>query len=202
MTLDENDKPMRTSVLLLHVLDRDHDNPIIIQDFLDSLGSRVYGLGMLLFALPNCIPMIPGVSGISGAIIMVMALQMAMGRRTPWLPETVRNRIMPRNKLLEIFKKALPKLYFLERIIKPRFHFFDNYITKTTVAIVIAFLGFLLMLPIPIIGNIPPAWSIALLSMSLIEKDGLILIFGMILSVLASYFMYFAMKKLFMALIM
>jgi hypothetical protein len=38
----------------------------------------------------------------------------------------------------------------------------------------------------------PPAWAIALLAMSLIERDGMVMILGMIVSVAATYFMYVA----------
>jgi len=49
-------------------------------------------------------------------------------------------------------------------------------------------------LPIPIVGNMPPGWAIALLSISLIERDGLVLLLGMAASIAATYFIYVASK--------
>ena len=181
---------LRTSALIINVLDRDHHQTITIQSFLDSLGDRVYGLGILLWVLPNCIPMIPGVAGVTGVMIMVMALQMALGQTTPWLPRAVRNRPLPRMKLLEISQKAIPRLRRLETFIRPRYHFLDNRAMRIFTALVIAVMAFILLLPIPIVGNMPPAWAIALLSMSLIERDGLILLLGMAASASATYFIY------------
>jgi hypothetical protein len=181
---------LRTSALIINVLDRDHHQAITIQSFLDSLGDRVYGLGILLWVLPNCIPMIPGVAGVTGVMIMVMALQMALGQTTPWLPRAVRNRPLPRMKLLEISQKAIPRLRRLETFIRPRYHFLDNRAMRIFTALVIAVMAFILLLPIPIVGNMPPAWAIALLSMSLIERDGLILLLGMAASAGATYFIY------------
>jgi hypothetical protein len=38
----------------------------------------------------------------------------------------------------------------------------------------------------------PPGWAIALLSISLIERDGLVLLLGMAASIAATYFIYIA----------
>lgn len=193
MTLvSDSNASLRTSQLIVNLLDRDHHQTITIQSFLDSLGDRVYGLGMLLWVLPNCIPMIPGVAGVTGVMIMIMALQMALGQVTPWLPRAVRNRPLPRMKLLEISQKAIPRLRRLETFIRPRYHFLDNRAMRIFTALVIVVMAFILLLPIPIVGNMPPAWAIALLSMSLIERDGLILLLGMAASVAATYFIYIA----------
>ncbi|MFM7622306.1 MAG: exopolysaccharide biosynthesis protein, partial [Alphaproteobacteria bacterium] len=124
--------------------------------------------------------------------IMIMALQMALGQVTPWLPRAVRNRPLPRMKLLEISQKAIPRLRRLETFIRPRYHFLDNRAMRIFTALVIVVMAFILLLPIPIVGNMPPAWAIALLSMSLIERDGLILLLGMAASVAATYFIYIA----------
>jgi hypothetical protein len=59
-------------------------------------------------------------------------------------------------------------------------------------ALVIFVMAFILLLPIPIVGNMPPGWAIALLSISLIERDGLVLLLGMAASIAATYFIYIA----------
>jgi hypothetical protein len=59
-------------------------------------------------------------------------------------------------------------------------------------ALVIVVMAFILLLPIPIVGNMPPGWAIALLSISLIERDGLVLLLGMAASIAATYFIYIA----------
>lgn len=184
--------PLRTSELIVNVLDRDHHQTVTIQSFLDSLGDRVYGLGILLWVLPNCIPMVPGVAGVTGVMIMIMALQMALGQTTPWLPRAVRNRPLPRMKLLEISQKAIPRLRKLEKFIRPRYHCLNNHAMRIFTALVIFVMAFILLLPIPIIGNMPPAWGIALLAMSLIERDGLVMVLGMIVSAMAVLFIYLA----------
>jgi hypothetical protein len=184
--------PPRTSELIVNVLDRDHHQTVTIQSFLDSLGDRVYGLGILLWVLPNCIPMVPGVAGVTGVMIMIMALQMALGQTTPWLPRAVRNRPLPRMKLLEISQKAIPRLRKLEKFIRPRYHCLNNHAMRIFTALVIFVMAFILLLPIPIVGNMPPGWAIALLSISLIERDGLVLLLGMAASIAATYFIYIA----------
>jgi hypothetical protein len=95
-------------------------------------------------------------------------------------------------KLLEISQRAAPRLRKLEKFIRPRYHFLNNRAMRIFTALVIVVMAFILLLPIPIIGNMPPAWGIALLAMSLIERDGMVMILGMIVSVAATYFMYVA----------
>jgi hypothetical protein len=136
--------------------------------------------------------MIPGISGITGIVILIMALQMAFGRATPWLPKVIQNRPLPRIKLLEMSQRAVPKLRKLEKFLRPRYHFLNNHAMRVFVALVIVVMAFILLLPIPIIGNMPPAWGIALLAMSLIEKDGLVMVLGMIVSAMAVLFIYLA----------
>ena len=74
---------------------------------------------------------------------------------------------------------------------RPRYHFLDNQAMRIFTALVIFVMAFILILPIPM-GNMPPGWAIALLSISLIERDGLVLLLGMAASIAATYFIYIA----------
>jgi hypothetical protein len=68
---------------------------ISIGDLATALRDRAIGALILVFALPNTIPMPPGVSSILGAPLLFLTAQLALGRN-PWLPKFIADRSMER----------------------------------------------------------------------------------------------------------
>lgn len=66
-------------------------------DLLLALQDRVLAALLLIFALPNVIPMPPGTSALPGTPLLFLAAQLAFGMR-PWLPGFVSRRSMPHHR--------------------------------------------------------------------------------------------------------
>lgn len=179
--------PARVSDVLIALFNSgDPDDRVTVADLIGALHERAVGIGILLFAVPNAVPLpgIPGVSAVLGAPLILLALQLALGRRDPWLPQWMLKQSLRRGDYARFFHKFLPGLLWLERAFKPRLRQFTAYGADRVVAFAIAILGAILALPI-IFGNLLPAWAIILLALGLIEEDGVAVIIGSVVGVLA-----------------
>jgi hypothetical protein len=47
-----------------------------------AFGNRAFGILFLLFGLPNCFPMPPGMPVLCGIVVMVVSVQMLRGRKS------------------------------------------------------------------------------------------------------------------------
>lgn len=161
----------RASALLLDLARAWPADRISIGDLLTALGDRGYGLVMLALALPNLIPVpIPGLSGILGTPIIILALMMLAGYPEPVLPKLVRDRTFPRAGLEAVMLKAEPWLKRLEGLTRPGTLRLPNRAVEIPAALLLAVNAVLLALPIPF-GNPAPALAIVLTSVALIEAD-------------------------------
>ena len=105
-----NDNPRKLSTVLQDALDDLSDNPSL-QKISDQLGTRAYGAFIVLLTLPN---FIPGVSILSGTLLLLFSLQMALGIEKPWLPKFIGNVCISKATLEKGLKLALPKLVKIE----------------------------------------------------------------------------------------
>jgi hypothetical protein len=181
----------RTSDMLRDIALSQRNDTISIGEFVSLLGDRSFALVILLFALPNAIPVpgIPGFSTLTGVPIMLIALQIALGRDTIWLPEKIRRKQFSQAFLRKIVDKSLPVLLWIEKWLHPRLVFLCEGWSERLIGLLVVVLAGILALPIPG-GNFLPGASILLLSLALLEKDGWLASAGVIFSVCSIVFMY------------
>jgi hypothetical protein len=140
--------------------------------------NRAFGMLFLLFGIPNCLPMPPGIPVICGIIVALIAAQMVIGRDHLWLPQWLAKRSFARTDLRRIVTKAEPWILWVERFAKPRLHLFADVRSRRIVGTVGLILGLALLLPIPIVGNIPLGIPICILGLGLVERDGAVILAG------------------------
>ena len=165
-----------------------HDERVSIRDILESLGNRSFGFMLFLFALPNSLPMIgiPGVSTVTGIPILFIALQMALGYERVYLPAWIAKRSMATVDFQQFIAKAEPWLRKIEKLMRPRGRAFLTGRTEPLLGLICSILAFLLILPIPF-GNLLPALGIVLISLGLIERDGLVVLLGIAFGVVSCF---------------
>ncbi|MEO5374959.1 MAG: exopolysaccharide biosynthesis protein [Alphaproteobacteria bacterium] len=164
---------------MLRVLVRDVEGDrISLGDVLAVLDDRAFGLLMLLLAFPNIIPSpIIGLSGALGVPLALVALQLALGRRRPWLPRWLRRRSMPRTAFAALVGHMVPHLQRVERVLRPRLPAVSGGTAERLVAGLCVVLAVVLALPIPF-GNTLPALALSVISLGLIERDGVFILAG------------------------
>ena len=184
-------KPSKTSDILRVILARcEGEGSISIGEFLNLLGDRAFCLAILVFALPNSLPIpgIPGFSTITGLPIVFIAAQMMLGRDVIWLPKRVAARSFSKSTLAKILTKSIPFIEKLEKFLKPRWTWLTEGFGERVVGLMLVVLALILSLPIPG-GNFLPGISITLLSLCLLEKDGKLLLAAIFVSLTSFYVM-------------
>lgn len=151
-----------------------------------ALGDRGFGLLVLIFALPNIIPMIPGVSTVSGVVIALVGLQMMVGRHAPWMPAFVADKSMPRDQLAAMVDRTVSWVERLERIAQPRWTGMTRGPMHFILGAMFVLLGGILALPLSWVGNFPPGVALVVLSIGMLEEDGVLVAVGHAIGIAAT----------------
>lgn len=139
---------------------------------LHAFGDRAFGALLLVFALPNALPMPPGTSAVLGAPLVFIAFQLMIGRPVLWLPGFITNRSMKREDFATLAAKIDPWVRKLERLLKPRAQILTTPFADRLTGLACFVLSIILTLPIPF-GNMPPAVAITAFALGMIESDGM-----------------------------
>lgn len=167
----------RLSAILMAIARGQHRERISIADLLSALEHRAIGALMFIFAVPNAIPVPPGVSAVLGAPLIFLSFQLMIGRRA-WLPRIITERSLSRIDFEKVVDLAAPWLAKAERLMRPRHEFLARPPAEYVVGLVCLILSIILFLPIPL-GNMLPAFTICVLSLGVLERDGLWIGFGL-----------------------
>lgn len=159
-----------------------------IRDLSARLGDRGFGLMLLLFALPNAIPLpIIGISTLTSLPLIFFSAQLMMGRERVWLPRWLADRQIPTSTLRLIVRKSVPWLMKLETIAKPRLDSLTTHRFERIAGSLMLLLALLIALPIPF-GNFPLGLAMAILALAITERDGYAMIAGWLFTLLALCF--------------
>lgn len=154
----------------------------------DSLGTRGYGPLLLAPVLIDILPTggVPGIPTLVAATVIIFAVQMILGRASPWMPNKLRSKGFARSKFDKARNKVTPVTEKIDLLIKPRLSF----LTTPAAARVVGVICILMALTMPPLEVIPLAGGgylsavvIALLAVGLSGHDGLIILLGLILAV-------------------
>ena len=185
---------------LTHVLEcmipeeaQDNDDKVSIGDVMDNLESR--GFGPLLFA-PALIAVmptggIPGVPTVCGALIVILSVQMLMGKEHPWMPNFVNKISFEEEKLEKGVKYASKVTEKIDKVTRPRIEKLSSSTGKKAVALVCIVAG-VSMMPLELVpfAVMIPALSVVLFAIGLISKDGYVLIGAFLLNLATLYFVF------------
>lgn len=178
------------SALLLDFAENFRSERVRVQDITDSLGQRSFGFILLIFALPNSLPIlgIPGVSTITGLPMLFVAVQMALGHQRVWLPRWIANSSLATTDFQGLIRKVCPWLQRIEKLMRPRLTFLTLGNAERWLGAFCVLLAFLLVLPIPL-GNLLPALGILFIALGLIESDGVCVLAGIAIGAAAWAFL-------------
>ncbi|MGO9474616.1 MAG: exopolysaccharide biosynthesis protein [Rhodomicrobium sp.] len=159
----------KTSAAVAELAQRMRGRDVPLGAIVGHLKDRGFGIFMILFALPNAV--IPGVSFILGAPVLLFALQLAAGRGEVWLPGFLRRRTLPAALFEKIAERTEKFLIWAEKRVRPRWMWLVSGRAERFLALYAAITAAFLMMPVPF-GNALPALGISFISAGLIEKDG------------------------------
>lgn len=187
---------MQTSKLLRDILQRHSGERIYLRDLVSEMKERSFSGLLMICALPEALPLpVAGVSAIIGIPLMIVSLQLLLGFRKPWLPSWIANRSLKRKDVEKLFNKILLILEKYESVIRPRWKFVTHRNAQRLLGLLLLILAFIIALPIPF-GNMLPAIIIIIISLGLIEQDGVVIAFGICLSCVLIGFIAYALVTL------
>ncbi len=156
---------------------------VSVSDLMQAMDARAVAALILLFALPNVVPTPPGTSSILGLPLLYLTAQMMLGK-LPWLPALIADRSMTRGDFNAFVGRVTPLLARVERLLRPRLFFITAGPSERIIGGFFFVLAVVLALPIPL-GNMLPALAISLMALGVLERDGLWVIFGVLVGLLS-----------------
>ena len=175
----------KTSYLLEDIYNFSETDKISMESLITSNKDSSYFL-LLLFALFSLIPTplpIPVISMLFGLILTFITFQLMVGKVKFYLPKKILRFSIKRENLAKFIEKTNPHLKRIEFFTKFRFTFFKNKAWKKFIDILLFYLSFTILIPLPLLNTIP-AIGIILICFGIINNDGLIVLFGFIFALL------------------
>lgn len=185
--MTDNSNYLSASKVLQTVVDNNTADSITFEEIRQSLHGRGFGILMLMFSMP-LIFVPPGLTAIAVFPVLMFSVQLIMALDSPWLPKWIRHKSIKRTTLAMMIEKANPILKRVEALLSQRFTSLAT--TKHGEKIIGLFsLFFSLSIAVPLPAtNLIPAIGIAIMSLGLINKDGITICVGMFLGTCGSLF--------------
>jgi hypothetical protein len=187
----DDQNPVGAAMKMRHIADTTPEDGRTIDNLIDCLEHDGLLIAMMMLTLPFLLPVsIPGLSTPLGVVIVVLAISLMINKRIP-LPSFLGNRRIKQSHIQSIALFAAKLLAKIESWSKPRFrHFSTSHGARIfhLGGIIVNALCLFLPLPLPF-SNFIPAYGIVMLSFGILRKDGLLIVYGHTLLVLAvAYF--------------
>jgi hypothetical protein len=174
-TVQQDDVSHNVTRLLRRLADDGGDAGLTLHEIRDRLDERAYGLLILLLSIPCLVPGLYGVPQVVGLIVILLAGQMLVGREEPWLPRWFLNLRCKGSWLKAMADFAETKLGWIDRLSRPRLRRFADGPGEKLAAVFIILATVTIVMPLT---NTIPSIALALLSVGLIQRDGLFVLAG------------------------
>lgn len=165
---------------------------ISLGEMAEAFGDRAFGLLILLLCLPS---LLPGMASVFGTPMLILGIQMGLGRRTPKLPGFIARRSIKRTDLLRLTDASSKWLRKVEQYVKPRPGFFTSPIGDRLFGWLTAYVAIMLILPGP--GtNGPPAFGNIVMALGLVEHDSRVTGMGVGITIAGCAFATFVLSAI------
>lgn len=179
-------EPSPLSADLAALTIRSRGKSLTVGELQEELKGRGIAMLLLLLALPFCFLPVPGLSTPFGVAVVLIGVRITLGQK-PWLPGFIRNRRISEPRLVKVLAGGMRFARIMEKIVRPRMHFLHRYpgmINLIGAGIVSG--GLLLLLPLPVpFSNTIPAWAVVLLAAGMMERDGLLVLLGHLMTLVS-----------------
>jgi len=174
-------KERRLSAILRELESRPEER-ISIYDIAAAFGDRAFSAILLVFGLLTMVAIVPGTSTVTGAPLFLVASQMIAGRRTLWIPAKLGNRTVAPADIGRLNGRFLKFLRRMERLLQPRLPLLFVPVSIRFMGVICFVLSMIIVLPIPF-GNMAPGFSIAIIALAILTRDGLAAIAGIAMAI-------------------
>lgn len=180
---DENtdDVKLKTSELLRETINNLKGSQIEVGDLIRQFERRSFGGVLLILAL---LAMVPGISIFAGIAMTVPAYQLLIGLKAPVFPKSVQKRKISVNALKRWGPRVITWVEILEKLVQFRWPMLTNDKAQRVMGLSILILAAVVTIPFPF-SNFPPSVAIICFALGLLERDGLMVLIGSFIGVIA-----------------
>ncbi|WP_421873165.1 exopolysaccharide biosynthesis protein [Pararhizobium sp.] len=170
---------------LLRNLSLNAGSKITLRELAVAMEDRSFGAFLVVFALPNLIPLPPGATFILGLPLIFVAWQMFASRRSRiWLPTHMGDYAFDNATFFVFVNRISPWLQRAETLVRPRGWFLGSRLAERLIGLLALVLAVVIFLPIPF-GNWLPAFALAVIGFAHMERDGLGLVAGALIGIIS-----------------
>lgn len=182
-------KPMRGATRVLNDILADlgagdetagEDQVAKLGDVVDRLDERAFGFLLLLLALPCCLPFVYLLPQLVALPMLALAGQMAAGRHHPWLPRKFHERPFSVPAFQKVVTRSARYVGWIERLATPRLRQVTGHLATRLVGALLLIPTASILLPLPSTNTVPGI-GVAIASLGLIERDGVLVILGLLI---------------------
>lgn len=144
---------------------------------LTQLHERAFGLFLLVLALPCCIPFLYGIPQIVALPLMFVAVQICLGRTSPWLPKSLGAREVSKAGLQNLADRAEPWLEKIEALSHPRLGALTRPPIDRIFGLALVVFSASILVPLPGTNTVPGI-AVVIVAMGLLQRDGILVLLG------------------------
>lgn len=159
---------------------------VSLGQIMEAVGRRSFGPILVIAGLVILAPLIgdiPGVPTMMAIFVLLVAIQVLMGRRHPWLPRWLLNRSIAGDKLVKAIGWLRKPARFVDRLLRPRLQVFTHQAGVYATAVLC--IGIAAALPpmelVPFTAN-AAGLALTALGLALIADDGLLALIAFLIS--------------------
>jgi len=173
-------KPHSTSEILHGLAEGLTTDEITIGQLIDALQDRAFGLLLLILALPCAIPFLYGIPQVVSVPLLFVASQIVIGRHEPWLPRRVCRRSFSAAAFRNMVEKSIRSIKWLEFFSRPRLIWLTKGGFERLWGMFLVIYSISIAIPLPLTNTVPGI-AVGIVALGLIERDGLMIIGGVVL---------------------
>ncbi|WP_420480081.1 exopolysaccharide biosynthesis protein [Brevundimonas sp. FT23028] len=157
------------------------ERKLCLGEVVEAFGDRAFGPVMFFFALLNMLPWPPGGTTLTGAPLLLLSMELALGRDSLWIPRWLERISVDRATFRRLSGRFRKPLRATERLARPRLYFLTGGLGQGLAGLACVFLSVVLVLPVWG-GNLLPAVAIGFFALGVMQRDGLAVILGWLLT--------------------
>lgn len=166
---------------------------LCLGEVVEAFGDRAFGPVMFFFALINMLPWPPGGTTLTGAPLLLLSVELALGRDRLWLPHWAERVSVSRDTFRRLIRRFMRPLRWTEKVTRPRLYFLTGSFGQGLIGLACLFLSAVLVLPI-FGGNLIPAVAIGFFALGVMQRDGLAVLLGWLTTAASITVLFLAWK--------
>lgn len=175
----------KISLIMHNVVNKFSDDKIKLKDLIESIDAIGFGVIMMIFSIGIIIPTPPPFPSLISIPLVLFSFQMMIGYDSPILPKRFSNISVNRSVLAKMIKKSSPYLNKIHIISKPRFEFMFKDRSLKIIGFFIFIFSVLILVPAPF-TNFIPGLGIFIISFGILERDGLVILIGILVGLIGA----------------